>query len=1474
MTNIYDDIFEQEGNAGGIDPKFLKALSMHESGGDPNIISPVGAIGLGQFMPDTARELGIDPYDPRQAIHGMVLYLKPLFDKYGNDYRRILSAYNAGEGNMDRAIDEDWSETRNHYEKVMENYAELGGQPLMTSGVWSMANASQVKMNNIFEYNDDDEHGVYRPKDWWGETKDSFLNEWYNNGTVALIRNAVNMGDTASNGIVFDNWKPNEADLEAIQTTFEGDLETQHFLMSNAKSQAHLAKLIKMKQEDIARQKNVDQAGWGLKSIGGLMGMLLDPLNLVPVVGQEAILAKLSTRLGSKVLAEIGAKKAVQLAEIGVTNGLVNMADQRMAEVYGGYKPDYTSAFLLGSAMGAGAKYLNSTMGDHKANVKTTKEMDNVARHIEANSERALMQTADIVQPPKHSEVDLTALYKKTGATTEQELAQYLRANKGTKIYDMAHKAYNADGRLTDNQFHTKLQELAEGRVAENPINIKAEEVEINGVAVPRNQQNFIAEAITDDNHIFNPPERTPEIEVEKVVNDLIDEDIPFSEKPEALEVEYHDALFSEELAFGKMGVTAPEEVLKETQGKKGVIAKELETNKYLGNNFGRMANSVSNTLRHFANKYLSDPRQRGNNIGLNIESAKQVAKQDYNISLERMNGHFKDWYFSNTRKYLSNFSEASRDFNTLLSNAFHEKYRDGKHIDHYPKAIQEAVKELKYFRELDVKKNHRAGVIDKTVFNNEGELWRRIDTDKLDYLRTKFVNEDALRNYLRKYFETFIIRDQLPDPSTDIRGLAEEMADYTLKADRNRFGDEDLGELIDTKGDKKLAYYKSRIPVDTGGYLPINAVGGAVDKNINDGFSFDVDLRDTNVINHMHYVANRSSGAIALKQHLGIDDIGMMADQLDMRAKTELAEAVEKGWISLVEAEQEILDLHQGIHYLTGARIFEDAIKDTVSTGDRLKNLILDASYAMNGVNFGLSALAEHAGAVSQVGARALTHFVPYLHDFIHKIKYSKHVSAKQLKEFRRQKIGTFMTDTIWFDPRIRNQNYLENYSTGMHLQTLGQAEDGVSLASKLTSTLSQVQGITNHSIQSIQADIIPDMLAWAEDDFSSVFRKNLFSDESFKRVGIDDVQSFKSDLLGVIKDLGNKEDEKSLIRAMENWEERNPTNYAKFHAFLNQKSTEAILQPNWSSGNTRATGFIPAVLMQFKNFSRMALNSHLMRGMENWRREDTIQTMATALSGGMLWAIRMRAYADYTYEDKEKAKQNFLDKTLTAENLLLAGITRSSILSSSSFGLDAYQILTGKGTNTRTTVDRNEWGDDLDLLGETKERLQQFPVFSMGMNLFDGTKTGLEILGQLEQDQLIQGDQARTLHKLIPLERYSVFQAVWAGFADMANEERKRNRKPQTNKDFAMLDYKESKDHDEKFAKDETEVVRRLIKNAPEKRNELVEAVAKINKKELKGRKADTLTDEELLKFYFDGRKRAGRKQGNMKQEENDDE
>ena len=58
-----------------VDPGLLRAVATQESGGDPQVISPAGAEGLMQLMPDTAKELGVDPFDPVQAIHGGARYL-------------------------------------------------------------------------------------------------------------------------------------------------------------------------------------------------------------------------------------------------------------------------------------------------------------------------------------------------------------------------------------------------------------------------------------------------------------------------------------------------------------------------------------------------------------------------------------------------------------------------------------------------------------------------------------------------------------------------------------------------------------------------------------------------------------------------------------------------------------------------------------------------------------------------------------------------------------------------------------------------------------------------------------------------------------------------------------------------------------------------------------------------------------------------------------------------------------------------------------------------------------------------------------------------------------------------------------------------------------------------------------------------------------------------------------------------------
>lgn len=76
--------------------KFL-ALVGAESGWDVNAKSPVGALGLTQLMPGTARSLGVDPTDPLQALEGGARYLRQQLDEFGS-MRLALAAYNAGPG--------------------------------------------------------------------------------------------------------------------------------------------------------------------------------------------------------------------------------------------------------------------------------------------------------------------------------------------------------------------------------------------------------------------------------------------------------------------------------------------------------------------------------------------------------------------------------------------------------------------------------------------------------------------------------------------------------------------------------------------------------------------------------------------------------------------------------------------------------------------------------------------------------------------------------------------------------------------------------------------------------------------------------------------------------------------------------------------------------------------------------------------------------------------------------------------------------------------------------------------------------------------------------------------------------------------------------------------------------------------------------------------------------------------------------
>jgi soluble lytic murein transglycosylase-like protein len=75
---------------------FLR-LVQQESGWNPGAVSPKGATGLAQLMPDTASRLGIDIDDPAQNLEGGARYLRQMYDKFGT-WKLALAAYNAGPG--------------------------------------------------------------------------------------------------------------------------------------------------------------------------------------------------------------------------------------------------------------------------------------------------------------------------------------------------------------------------------------------------------------------------------------------------------------------------------------------------------------------------------------------------------------------------------------------------------------------------------------------------------------------------------------------------------------------------------------------------------------------------------------------------------------------------------------------------------------------------------------------------------------------------------------------------------------------------------------------------------------------------------------------------------------------------------------------------------------------------------------------------------------------------------------------------------------------------------------------------------------------------------------------------------------------------------------------------------------------------------------------------------------------------------
>lgn len=112
----YRALAKQKARKYGLDPHVFERQINAESGFNPNAGSGAGAVGIAQFMPATAKGLGINPRDPSQALDAAAKLMAGYVKKYGG-YENALRAYNAGAGAIQAS--HSYSETNNYVAKIL-----------------------------------------------------------------------------------------------------------------------------------------------------------------------------------------------------------------------------------------------------------------------------------------------------------------------------------------------------------------------------------------------------------------------------------------------------------------------------------------------------------------------------------------------------------------------------------------------------------------------------------------------------------------------------------------------------------------------------------------------------------------------------------------------------------------------------------------------------------------------------------------------------------------------------------------------------------------------------------------------------------------------------------------------------------------------------------------------------------------------------------------------------------------------------------------------------------------------------------------------------------------------------------------------------------------------------------------------------------------------------------------------------------
>lgn len=323
----------------GVDPELFYRLVNQESRFNPAARSPRGAMGLAQLMPDTAKELGVDPTDPEQNLRGGARYLKKQIADFGS-VELGAAAYNAGPGNVRKHKGiPPFAETQ-HYVKVLTGTEGKPGDANPVQELRAADNALPVQPGapvitanmaaDAFKVGGDKGRDSVLRLEAEGEHR--ALREEIRPGMLEMI-NASVMGATDQQilrGVekqffrepyVRDpTYKPDMLKLIEETPSMDRDMVEDLKLAKNKQEERDIVSRYTNEQERLAV---VGDRGVGVGIALGFAGELTQLSNIIPGVG--AYKAAAALKIGSAALALQGRKVASVASSIGenVVSGTV-----------------------------------------------------------------------------------------------------------------------------------------------------------------------------------------------------------------------------------------------------------------------------------------------------------------------------------------------------------------------------------------------------------------------------------------------------------------------------------------------------------------------------------------------------------------------------------------------------------------------------------------------------------------------------------------------------------------------------------------------------------------------------------------------------------------------------------------------------------------------------------------------------------------------------------------------------------------------------------------------------------------------------------------------------------------------------------------------------------------------------------------------------------------------------------------------